>query len=239
MSTSHSSSTEPTIAVETGVIENFVQMLERVIPLLSNIKAALHESTAKIPQATGDLDDVNQATEHAAVEILNILENLGKRIDVTRSILNKLKVGSEYQQDLIRQISDRLKLENSSARITPELSTLTILLDKYLQATSENSSFVAIGKYLDDTKEDFLKITVALQVQDITSQQIEIVKKLVGSVQQQLILILKHFELRKRPGGAVPALTVPEVEESASALKAEQDIVDKIIEEWRNKQGKK
>ncbi|MBI1807130.1 MAG: hypothetical protein HYR76_08790 [Ignavibacteria bacterium] len=233
------STAENTIPLDAGVIESFAQMLERVIPLLGNVKSALEECSTKIPRASVDLEDVNQATEYAAMEILNILENLSKRIEVTKSILNKLKVGSDYQQDLLRQISERLKSAGSSSWVTPEISTLSILLDKYLQLSDEAGSIAAIGKYLDETTDDFLKITVALQVQDITSQQVSTAKDLVSSIQQQLILILKHFDLKKRIGGTTGPGSVQDIEASTSALKAEQDVVDQIIDEWKRKQGKK
>ena len=80
---------------------------------------------------------------------------------------------------------------------------------------------------------------MALQVQDITAQQVNTAKELIGSVQQQLTLILKHFELKKRGTESPSAVSMHEVEESSSAIQQEQDIVDKIIEEWKHKQGKR
>ena len=237
--TTRAAAGESTVSIETGVIENFVQMLQRVIPLLGNIKTAISESNAKIPKVSSKLDDVNQATELAAVEILNVIENLGKRVEIAQSILMKLKSGSEYQHDLIGQIAERLKAESKSSLASPEIKTLASLLEKYLQASNDASSISTMQKYLDETKDDFLKITMALQVQDITAQQVNTAKELIGSVQQQLTLILKHFELKKRGAESAAGVSMHEVEESSSAIQQEQDIVDKIIEEWKHKQGKR
>ena len=60
-------------------------------------------------------------------------------------------------------------------------------------------------------------------------------KELIASVQEQLINVIKHFELKRKEAVMGNSFftgdRVPEKRPKA----AEQDIVDRIIEQWKKK----
>jgi len=222
--------------METGVIDNVMQMLERVIPLLGGIKDALRECGRKIPDAAAGLTGVNQATEVAAVEILNTVEHMGARVEAAKSLFFKLRSANNYQVDLINQISARLKASAGSTLMTPEMSTLAMLLEKFITSSNGASLYPALEEQFDDMQDDLLNITVTLQVQDITAQQIEAARTLIASVHEELQLVMKHFEMTKSPMAIKSVASAPKPVVHGPLTdsdKTDQDVADKLINEWK------
>ena len=65
-----------------GTSESVITALQKVITLLDRIKNAIEESSAKIPNASVQLNTVTQATELATVEILDVLDLMGTKIHI-------------------------------------------------------------------------------------------------------------------------------------------------------------
>ena len=195
---------EPTL---TGTTENVIQALQKVITLLDKIKGTIQESSGKIPKAAVQLNTVTQATEMATVEILNVLETLG------------------------------CKIENIDSRLLD--------LRKQLPA-SHNAVADDIADLLREVKDDTMNITMAMQVQDITAQKIAAANHLIESVRLELLHELDYFETascRSAESEAAASLSAnsgksPEsFDKNASFHKTqrEQDNIDRVVSEWRDK----
>ena len=195
---------EPTIA---GTTENVIQALQKVITLLDKIKGTIQESSGKIPKAAVQLNTVTQATEIATVEILNVLETLGCKIE---------------------RIDSRL-----------------LDLRKHLPA-SHNIVADDIAGLLQEVKDDTMNITMAMQVQDITAQKIAAANHLIESVRLELLHELDYFETasgKKDQSEAAALLSVNSGDAPASFDKnasfhktqREQDNIDRVVSEWRDK----
>jgi hypothetical protein len=74
-----------------GVIEDFIQHVRGVIPLLENVKSSIEESSSRIPKASMQLSKVTEATESATVEILNVVEAVTAQIEKTEKELKGIK----------------------------------------------------------------------------------------------------------------------------------------------------
>ena len=190
-----------------GTTENVIQALQKVITLLDKIKGTIQESSGKIPKAAVQLNTVTQATEMATVEILNVLETLGCKIESIDSRLLDL----------------RKQLPASHDAVADDIAGL-----------------------LREVKDDTMNITMAMQVQDITAQKIAAANHLIESVRLELLHELDYFETASSKseqseaeaalsagGGNAPAAF--DKDASFHKTQREQDNVDRVVSEWREK----
>jgi chemotaxis regulatin CheY-phosphate phosphatase CheZ len=146
--------------MQTMPMNNVVEVLFGIIPVLDKIKQSIEKSTGAIPRVSTQLSNVTQATEMATVEILNVLDRMTGRIETAETAVSTLKRGNG----------------------------------------NLGESLEAIGKALEDTRQDSMNIAMALQVQDITSQQIAGVSEMIEAVRRQLLEALGHLA----PGEEIP-----------------------------------
>ncbi len=189
-----------------GTTENVIQALQKVITLLDKIKGTIQESSGKIPKAAVQLNTVTQATEMATVEILNVLETLGCKIESIDSRLLDL----------------RKQLPASHDAVADDIAVL-----------------------LREVKDDTMNITMAMQVQDITAQKIAAANHLIESVRLELLHELDYFETtsskndQSESGTSTPnnGDSPASFDKDASFHKTqrEQDNVDRVVSEWREK----
>lgn len=172
------------------IIQNLVDFMKDTIPLLESINSSIADSTSKIPKASHQINNVTHANEMATTEILDLVDVISS--EVTK-IENTLKKDSSFK------------------------NTATVLLEKLTAATSGNSEAQAvIGEFknlvennfvyeglfesIEKIKNDAYNITISLQVQDITSQQLAAVNHLIESVQEklsELIIEIQEAEIHE------------------------------------------
>lgn len=193
---SHAEISERTVNGENKAgMRQLLDMLRSLMPVLDNIKNAVENSSSKIPKATEQLSTVTQATESATMEILNLLDDIGRRVE---TVQKKLK---EIENDLARKqesIANLLRLFDS---LTPEqqapfsssASDWKILTDQSFHV----SIMAELGTELSEVHSLSMSIAMALQVQDITSQQIESVRHQIESVRTQLSFVVGQYEGRE------------------------------------------
>jgi chemotaxis regulatin CheY-phosphate phosphatase CheZ len=104
-------------------------------------------------------------------------------------------------------------------------------------------SIAAVEKILSETKDNSMNIAIALQVQDITSQQIAGVSHTIESIRTQLAKALQRFD---DPKGADGGVGNAETESSPGLAPAthfdgeaqftkspdRQDVADEIVKQW-------
>jgi chemotaxis regulatin CheY-phosphate phosphatase CheZ len=190
------------------VIEDFIQHVRGVIPLLENVKNSIEESSSRIPKASLQLSEVTVATESATVEILNVVETVTAQIEK-----------SEKELSGVKQF---------------------VLSATQMPGSQEAARAIeTIEKMLSETKDNSMNIAIALQVQDITSQQIAGVSHTIESIREQLYHALKRFDDPTQAVEAVnPALDAKNpsthFDGDARFSKApdRQDQADEIIKQW-------
>lgn len=103
-----------------------------------------------------------------------------------------------------------------------------------------------IEQTLAELKESVSKITIALQVQDITAQKINAANHLIESVRKELLNELNYFETAKQKTDNARRQAASEVEKprifdvNASYMKVaeHQSKIDKVVNEWQEKEEK-
>jgi chemotaxis regulatin CheY-phosphate phosphatase CheZ len=204
--------------------------MTEIAPLLVNINNSIEESNAKIPKATDHIVDVTSATELATTEILDLIDAISSNtFELTHTFNDALSKEGE-----IKEILTELALlvtDNSEAKELVEKLSEKLVLEKAKAKTTE-----ALDKILMDAT----NIAIALQVQDITTQQLAAVNHLILSVQKKLSSLMFDFsddevkQVDNSKGVVVPEEGNFDMNASFHNQVSSQDDIDKMIIESNN-----
>ncbi len=161
-------------------IQKLVDFINEMRPMLSHINESIEESSAKIPKATDHIVDIASATELATTEILNLIDAITSNTFELSEILNDILKREEQNKELLTELS---KLIGDSTRGKE-------IIEQLLQNQSVINLKTRITETLDKITADSTNIDIALQVQDITSQQLAAVNHLIISVQKRLTALM-------------------------------------------------
>jgi len=165
------------------VIHSLGEFMKETVPLLENINKSIAESTSKIPRASNQIQSVTSATELATTEILDLVDVLNADLDSIQKCTKDCLEKEKDKEDFLRSLIPNLQKENAKAFVED-------FLEKNRLSSNLNSVVDRIKKMKDDTN----SITLSLQVQDITSQQLATVNHLIESVQDKLASLIEDFD---------------------------------------------
>jgi len=212
-------------------LNNFIKVVSGVIPLLDSIRHSLEESTGSIPKASQQLDNVTKATESATVEILDLLERMSGRVQTLGDAMTALRSASE---------AGAARLEKLDGMITSLAATRPDILEcwKEHRAAPGGATLPAdLEAQCAAISADAMSIGMALQVQDITTQQIAGVSHMIESVRMRLGEVLQSIvDGEKVPESAreeVPADGHFNAEAEFSRSPDRQVSADEIVERWK------
>ena len=157
-------------------IQKLVDFMVEIVPMLNNINSSIQESTKKIPRASTHLSDVTNATEIATTEILDKVDQISQEVEQSEKTHSQFAERYEKMHTLIGQIEE---LVGDNPAVLTLLKEIERLNGNQEQIDSVKKSFALIKEYLQT-------ITITLQVQDITAQQLASVNHLIVSVQKKL-----------------------------------------------------
>lgn len=165
------------------IIQSLIDFMGETVPLLDNINNSITESTSKIPKATNQISNVTSATELATTEILDTVDAISNELN---NIENLLKI--EFEKDVKRNevISELLKF-------IPKNEETEKLFEELMNFNNSKASITEFYDKFDNIKTGTYNITLSLQVQDITAQQLAAVNHLIEGVQSRLSSLLVNF----------------------------------------------
>lgn len=162
------------------IIQSIIEFMRETVPLLENINTSIAESTSKIPKATNQILNVTNATEIATTEILDLIDEISNNLTTAGSISKK--VSDQY---LARKVIwEKIKLAVSDKG----------LIKEYEDADVDSNSFEEQSSIFNKIQEEIYRITLSLQVQDITAQQLASVNHLIESVHNKLSSLITDFQ---------------------------------------------
>ncbi len=216
-----------------GVVESLLRKLHEIIPIVDHIKRSIQESSTFIPRASVQLTSVTRATEQATVEILNVVESLGHLISRAESELEILSDEQQQAQAFEREFTNQLEASLRSTNNHGSMAPLAALWNQRPSRHLDTSLTETIRSYLAKAREDTTQITMALQVQDITSQQIAGVLHLIETVRNQLLNTVTHPDGNGTSGnqGTEPPLAF-DMNAQFQPAGERQSIADSIIQQW-------
>jgi chemotaxis regulatin CheY-phosphate phosphatase CheZ len=164
-------------------IQSLVNFIKEMAPILVQINTSIEESNAKIPKATDHITDVTKATEMATTEILDLIDIISATAAELSSSLSEISEKEMNGIELLTKLKELVHNNSEAIKIIDEISESLIV----------NSQKEVIEKKLEKVQMDVASIAIALQVQDITTQQLSAVNHLILSVQKRLSSLM--FEL--------------------------------------------
>ncbi len=173
--------------------DELFHIYQDIVPLLDKINQSIEESSASLPRASTELSKVTEATEVATIEILNTIEEMNGIISEFSQLLTKISEKKESKRerlDEILKLCDLLNKNNqdkSGEKI--ESFVRQIIADESDESLVDNitGNVEKLSAYAND-------ITISLQVQDITAQQLAAVNQLVESVHNRLHNLLQSLD---------------------------------------------
>ncbi len=176
-------------------MHQLLDMLRSLMPVLDNIKNAVENSSSKIPKATEQLSTVTQATESATMEILNLLDDIGRRVEHVQGKLKEIESDLVKKQVSVKNLAGLIDVltAEQKAQFTSFETDWNNITDLTLQV----KSLEELSSELAEVHSLSMNIAMALQVQDITSQQIESVRHQIESVRAQLSFVVGQYEGRQ------------------------------------------
>ncbi|MCA9733274.1 MAG: protein phosphatase CheZ [Deferribacteres bacterium] len=173
-------------------LEELVLFVQETAPILEEMNSSIEESSRKMPFAVEKLDKVTETTETATAGMLDLIDKILTSLDRVMEGMTALEDGYkkrlDQEKELVLALARALDGEDvtEAAQVETELKNL---IDLEMSETSFNS----INDYLQLMQGDVFEIMNALQVQDITSQQIMGANSLIEAVQEKLSQLLTKF----------------------------------------------
>ncbi len=207
-------------------IQKLIDFIQEMAPLLVHINQSIEESNSQIPKATDHISDVTNATEMATTEILDLIDAISTNSFELVNVLNKTSEKDEERKELLKELAE-LVSDNAKAQ-----ELISQIGDKISVSDQKNK----IDEILDKIQMDATNIAIALQVQDITTQQLSAVNHLIISVQKRLSGLMYELdndaEIKQVENAdeiIVPTDTNFDMNASFIKQQTSQDDIDKLI----------
>ena len=207
-------------------IQKLIDFIQEMAPLLVHINQSIEESNSQIPKATDHISDVTNATEMATTEILDLIDAISTNSFELVNVLNKTSEKDEERKELLKELAE-LVPDNAKAQ-----ELISQIGDKITVSDQKNK----IDEILDKIQMDATNIAIALQVQDITTQQLSAVNHLIISVQKRLSGLMYELdndaEIKQVENAdeiIVPTDTNFDMNASFIKQQTSQDEIDKLI----------
>ncbi len=166
------------------ILQSVIEFMKETIPLIENINISIADSTSKFPVAKDQINNVTNATELATTEILDLVDEITNKLTDTindlENLLNQKTKKLELQQNLLEKLKDK-----------PEEKKL---FEEYCSLSNSENKIEEFLELIKTMKEDAYRITLSLQVQDITAQQLASVNHLIETVHLKLTNLITDIE---------------------------------------------
>jgi len=174
-------------------LEDTMQFVEDITVLLEEVNATIQTRSGHMGKATDQLKSVSEATEVATDEILDYTDDVLAKLEVLKTGMEASRQQFEEvaaaDEQLITLLRDELGEEHRE------------LLDKVEEIEAEKRALredwtvqVEESKEaLADIRQKMNQITMSLQVQDITEQQLSSVNHLIETVRSRIDALLEDL----------------------------------------------
>ncbi len=183
------------------IIQSLTEFMQEIVPLLEKINFSISESANQMPQAASQINSVTSATELATNEILDLVDKITETVNETDGKL------AEFSEDH----ATRKKMLIELREIVADKPEAVSLVDKIIEKDKMVEVIDNLRQKIQTVNEDSFKITMSLQVQDITSQQLAAVNHLITSVNDKLSKLVEQINVSElKDEIKVFAIDVPE-----------------------------
>ena len=173
-------------------MEDVAAFMREIGPAVESLKAMMEVTSERIPRASEQLDRVNQTSEQASTDMLNTLD---KMISMLEAILNVEPATAlpESITETADKVSQWVSILVDKAGWDSDIRELFNLWDLHQQSLRSFTANTGLTDKLRSLKDDCTSIMMALQVQDITGQQIATVIGILQAIGDVLNNLSDHF----------------------------------------------
>ena len=166
------------------IIQSIIEFMKDVVPLLENINKSIAKSTDEIPKASLQIDNVTSATELATTEILDLVD------EITNSLF---EIENTLKEEIERESTKIQVKEKLLAKLAGDEESKA-LYEEYCLHEIDSENLAELLEAIAKISEDSYKITLSLQVQDITAQQLAATNHLISSVHGRLASLVNEID---------------------------------------------
>lgn len=175
-------------------LEELFSFVGEIQPLLNEINQSIQENLSKMPNLSKQLSKVTEATELATNEILDIIDGVFYKLDILSTKNEKLQQLFSTTNNFLNEFTMLIEKKDSGKISLDEFANEALRqFNGFKKVFSIDFEFIEIKELLENIRADSTSIMLALQVQDITSQQIAAINYLLETVQNRLNALLKKF----------------------------------------------
>lgn len=173
------------------MLEDLLRFVREISPLLDEISRSLSFTTSKMPSAASQLERVTQATELATTEILDLVDQVLGEVQTARAEVAAEDVCRQALAERDARFLANLGDAASSSPVRAALATWKAEGEAVL--ASWQAHHVAQVNVLNSVRDHMNRIMMALQVQDITAQQLASVNHLIEGVRVRMAEIFERL----------------------------------------------
>ena len=208
------------------IIQSLIDFMKDTVPMLENINSSISDSASKIPKAQNQIHDVTSATEMATIEIMDIVDVISNDISKIEDEISTLIAKEERKKEIFTKLRIMFGGNAEAVALLEELDKETAIFNQLSQILAT----------VQKTKSDAYNITIALQVQDITTQQLAAVNHLITSVQQRLSNLVLEIDETDIDVKDKKKIVIPDEETfNAEAKYDKDDSRQKLADQLLNK----
>ena len=213
------------------IIQSLIEFMHEMTPLLENINSSIEDSTNQMRQGTDRIADVTNATELATTEILDKVDEISNKLMTIENCSKTIADRISKKREIILKLKEMLQGNDEAIA----------LINEFMEF-DDAAEFETIFSELTNINDDIFKITLSLQVQDITAQQLASVNHLISSVQGRLNALISEID-KTKINEQVQILQdektgiVFDPKASYTDKEGKQDSVDQVIQEQKEQEN--
>ncbi len=189
-------------------LEEVGSFVQRIGPLVDGIRSLSAITSDRLPKATGQLERVNLASEKASNDILNTIDRMMTQIDELKR-QTRSHLGAENLSESAREVGAAIDAIAPKLAADPDLTALLSAWGLHTQSLTAIPTSADMAANLERLSDDCTAVMMAMQVQDITGQQIASVIGLMQAVGDVLRRLVSEI------GDAAPVEDEAEIVEAA------------------------
>lgn len=168
-------------------LQKIVDFMQATIPLLETVNKSITESTGKLPKAAVQINSVTNATEVAVTEILDVVDGATNDLTTIMKKLESLRSRVQKQGESIQRLVAKY----------PDDPDIKELVQNGLNPEVLQQDYTEVINLSEKIQGGLMNITISLQVQDITSQQLASANHLMSSIQTKLSSLLFDIDTKE------------------------------------------
>jgi chemotaxis regulatin CheY-phosphate phosphatase CheZ len=166
------------------IVEGFVSFISDFVPFVEQMSGSIQDTRSKIPEASNQIDKVTSATELAMTEVLDKIDEITIQLDSITELIESMDNRKSSVEESFQELYNIVENNANAYKLLKDIE----------KSIDFSPSIEIIKNKIKDITANTERITMSLQVQDITAQQLSAVNHFIISVQHKLGSLLEDVD---------------------------------------------